>query len=229
MTGAIPQYLQPYAQPDPTVTLFPVPTLYQPESPGIGANTYESFSLASIPMPGQWVLTDCTRVFGWQIQQAFGLTGATVLPIGDPLLKAKFAVKIWTNADAQQYQLALKTVLRKPAYAVPGAAVTAGMGIDQKQLLSVGVDTVVLWSVTPLINPLVTSGGKGAWTATVEFLEYRAPQPAIAKPSQKIPDKAPPMPSAQDAADLETVRLRAEWAAAGGRLTKTIAGLGPTP
>lgn len=228
MTDVPPQYLQPYAQPDPTRTSFPVPTLYQFEVPGTGATNFESFNLAGLPMPGQWLLTDCEPVSGWQIQQGFGLSGATVLPIGDPLTKCTFAIKIWTNADAVLYRQLLKTTLRKPAYSVPGTPVSAGMGIDHPSLLDVGIDTVVVWSRTPLFSPLVASGGKGAWTARVVFLQYKAPVPAIPKPSQKIPDKAPPMPSAEDAADLETQKLQAQVAAAGGKLAASILG-GPTP
>lgn len=210
-------------QPNASRTLFPVPPLIQP-----GGITSESLSLSGINMPGQWLLVDATRVFGWQMLKCAGKSGATLLPIGDDLMTFKFAIKIWTSLDAQVYRTALKTVLRKPAFAIPGSTVSAAMGIDQPQLADLGVRAVVVKSVTPLMNPLTTSGGKGPWTATVEFWEYRKPVDAIATPSQVTPDKAPPTPTAQNAAELEIKKAAAEFAAHSSRLAQSISG-GPRP
>lgn len=203
--------------PDPAKTNFPVPRLSYAE----GA-TFESLSLAGVPMPGQWLLTQCTREYGWEIRKGNGLSGATLVPIGDPLIEITFQIKIWTSTDAAFFLQAQKQILKKPAFAVPGTGEFAGFGISQPQLASVGVDTVVIKSITPLMNPLVTSGGKGPWTATVVFLEYRQPIAAIKKPNQRIPDKAPPTINAKAAVDIETVNLSQTLTAHSAMLVQTM-------
>src|SRR4029077_9900215 len=70
--------------PNPLVSAFPA------------VNT---ITLAGQTMPGRWILTDATKVFGWQIQKGFGLSGAFAFPIGDELVVPKFTVVIWTSSD----------------------------------------------------------------------------------------------------------------------------------
>jgi hypothetical protein len=201
-----PANAQPYLGLDPSKSKFPIPTLYE----GFGNDGYfvsESFSLANVQLPGQWLLTSVVREFGWQVRVAYGETGADILPIGDPLCVAKFAIKIWLPADAARYAHCLKTILSKGACIVPGTTSSAAMDVDQRQLNSIGIKSVVLKSVTPLFNPLVASGGRGAWTAEAEFMEYRLPIPVIKKPDQRIPDKAPPVVTAKTAVQIEDQRL----------------------
>jgi hypothetical protein len=204
MTAASIDNLLDALRPDPKRTNFPVPRRVLGTG---GAYQCESFFLTGVPMPGQWLLTECTRTFGWQVQKGYGLTGATLLPIGDDPLTAKFSVKIWESTGAAAYRQLLRDTLRKPVGLIAGSTSSAGMGIEHPQLNDMGVVAVVVKSVTPLMNPLVTSGGKGPWTATVEFYEYRAPIPALPKPNQATPDRAPPTPSAQDLQEVEAARL----------------------
>lgn len=213
--------------PDPTKTSFPVPKLIRSSGP-TGSFTYESFNLGGVPMPGQWLLVDAPRVFGWQILKAYGQSYATVLPIGDDLVKARFAIRIWTSADAGVYRQLLKTTLRKPVGLMPGSTSAAGLGIDQPQLLDIGVSSVVVARVTPLYNPLVTSGGRGPWTAECELLEYRKPLAALPKPNQSIPAKSPPKPTAQDAQDIEIQKLSSAFGAKAAALQQALSG-GPNP
>lgn len=224
---ANPLYVLDGLLPDPGKTSFPVPQLLSSSGPA-GSFTYESFTLGGVPLPGQWLLVDATRVFGFQIVKGWGLTGATLRPIGDDPMSFKFAIKIWSNADAMVYRKLLKTILRKPVFTVPGALVSAALGIDQVQVNDMGVSAVVVKAITPLMNPLVSSGGKGAWTAACELLEYRKPIPAPPTPSQATPNKSPPVPSAVDAADLETQRLAAAFNAKASSLAASLSG-GPRP
>lgn len=211
-------------RPDPKRTSFPVPRRVLGTG---GAYQCESFFLSGVAMPGQWLLTECTRTFGWQFQKGYGLTGAVLLPIGDDPLTAKFAVKIWESTGAAAYRQLLKSTLRKPVGLIPGSTSSAGMGIEHPQINDMGVVAVVVKSVTALMNPLVTSGGKGPWTATVEFYEYRAPIPALPKPNQATPDRAPPTPSAQDLLDTENARLSAQFAAKVKALRQKLPGGAP--
>lgn len=218
-------FLLPALAPTPRTTQFPVPSVVVAAS---GSQNFESFNLAGVPLPGQWLLVDATRTFGWQMRKGYGLTGATIVPIGDDLMTAKFAIKIWTSSDAGVYRTLLKTLLKKPAGVLPGVPTSAGMGVDHPSLKDMGISAVVVKSVTPLFSPLVTSGGKGPWTAAVEFWEFRAPLPAIPTPSTVYPDRAPPNPSAQDSLDAENNRLANQFAAQGNALANKMLG-GPKP
>lgn len=188
--------------PDATKSNFPFPKLVRSFGPA-GSFTSEGPIINGQVMPGQWLLTEATRVFGWEERAGNYLSGATLVPKGDPLLSVKYSVKIWTSADAGIYRKLLGTLLKKPVIQVTGVsgiiqtnASTAVLGIDDPPLKDVGVTQVVVVSVTPLINPLVGSGGKGAWTASVEFKEYRKPIAALPIPDQSVPDNGAVTPSA---------------------------------
>lgn len=201
--------------PDAQNTNFPYPKLVQVYDPAVGAYTYEGPTINGQPMPGQWLLTEATRVFGWEERVGNYLTGATLVPKGDPLLLAKYSIRIWSSADVGLYRTLLGTILKKPVIQLAGLssgliqtnAATAVLGIDDPSLKDVGVTKVVVWSVTPLINPLVGSGGRGPWTAAVEFKEYRKPRPALPIPDQTIPDVGPVTPSSFSAMQAENANI----------------------
>lgn len=180
--------LQDAVAPDATRTAFPA---------------VNSITLAGQTMAGRWTLTDCDKVFGWQIQKAFGLSGAGVFPIGDELVVAKFEVAIWTDADMRRFLQQRKLLLNKPVVVVKGTVSTKALKIGHPELVKLGVDSVVMKSISALRND-----GTGLWTCSVEFLQFRAPVLASNKPSGVIPDAHKPQPTAQDAADLEEQRLR---------------------
>jgi hypothetical protein len=219
--------LQPFAQPDPTHTQFPASNLVTGFGPG-GAFTYESFNLLGVPMPGQSLLVDCTREFGWQIRKGFGLIGATVVPIGDDPMVFKFKIKIWTSPDAATYRGLLKTILRKPVGLLPGSPISAGMGWDHPVGNDLGVTAVVIKNVSGLLNPLVDSGGKGPWTASCSFYEYRKPLPAVVTPTTTYPGVAPPNPPATNAVEVEIQSQAAQTSALAAQLAARTSG-GPVP
>jgi hypothetical protein len=227
MTQPLPYGMLDAVAPDPSKTYFPAPKLVRQEGNGI-VSVSESFNLSGTLLPGQWLLVDCEREFGWQIRAGNFLTGATVVPIGDPLLVAVFKIRIWTNVDAQYFRKLLKTVLRKPVGLSPFSTTSAAHGIDQPQLVDLGVKNVVVKSITPLMNPLVESGGRGAWTSTCKFLEYRPPIAALPTPSTVYPDKAPPTPSATDNIAKENAALAATVKEKAAALVAAVSG-GPTP
>ena len=215
--------VQDFALPDPTKTQFPIPSLVQ----GPGFN-FESFRLLGVPLPGQWLLVGCTRTFGWQVQKGNGLSGATMVPIGDDPMVLKFAIKIWTSSDAALYRSLLKTILKKPVGLLPGSPVSAGMGIDHPGALDMGVNAVVVKSVSGLMSPLVSSGGKGAWTGEAEFYEYRKPLAAVPTPTTTYPGVAPPNPPASTAVQIENAKLAAEAQKLAAQQAALLSG-GPKP
>jgi hypothetical protein len=178
--------------PNPLVSAFPA------------VNT---ITLAGQTMPGRWILTDATKVFGWQIQKGFGLSGAFAFPIGDELVVPKFTVVIWTSSDFQVFREVRKVLLKKPVFSVGGTLTSKALGIGHPELKALGVESVVVKSLGPMVNDEEKGGW---WTCTVEFLQWRKPVLALPKPAGSIPDNGPPQPTALDAQDKELQALRAE-------------------
>ena len=121
--------------PDATRTTFPA------------VNT---ITLAGQMMPGQWVLADATKVFGWQEQNGFGLSGAFAFPTGDELVHAKFTVSVWTSVDFSAFREVRKTLLKKPVFTVGGTLSSKALGIDHPELKAMGVTAVVVKSVSAM-------------------------------------------------------------------------------
>lgn len=183
---------------------FPLPNLVQSSIPGTPSYTFEGPQINGLNMPGQWLLTKCTRTFGWQKQAANFLTGAYLLPIGDPLMDIEYEVRIWESGTMGVFRALLQTLLKKPVLALPGGILpaSAALGIHDPTLKDLGVTSIVVAFVDPPKNPLVTSGGKGPWIGKVGFFEYRPLLPALPVPDQAIPDPGAVTPSA--AANLAT-------------------------
>jgi hypothetical protein len=178
----------------------------QPAFPGFpGSNT---IVIGGDPAPGKWTLTEAPKVYGWDIRKGFGLSGATVVPIGDELVEATFLVELWDEDDTDHYadfKAYRKKYLRKGVVKTPGGITTKALGLQHPELNDMEVTQVVVKKITPLVND-----GYGLWTCTVTFLQYRKPVIAPPKPLAAIPAAAAPKPTAQDALDRELEQLRNE-------------------
>jgi hypothetical protein len=201
--------------PDAKSSNFPLPRLVTSFGPG-GVFCSEGPVVNGQQMPGQWLLVGAKRIFGWEQRQASYMTGATLVPTGDPLLWVRYDVRIWNSGDAMIYRNLLKGLLKKPVVQISSTtglvttnAATAALGIDDPSLKDVGVTQVVVASVTPLYNPLKTSGGRGPWTAEVEFIEWRKPRAALAIPDQTIADPGPVTPAAVNMVAQEQANVQA--------------------
>lgn len=209
--------------PLPQATQFPYPTLVQSSGPG-GSFTYEGPTINGVPMPGQWLLTRCPRVYGWQKQQPTFMTGGYLVPTGDPFAEIEYSVRIWESGTAGVFRQLLRTLLKKPVLSLPGVPASAALGIDDPSLKDVGITQVVVAAVTPLINPLVTSGGRGPWTATVGFIEWRPPVPAQPLPSQAIPDPGAVTPAASANMDTANAAVTAGAATMQANAARSLLG-----
>jgi hypothetical protein len=174
---------------DPPVSPgFPYPASSQTQTP-IGNYTYEGPTIAGVAMPGQWLLKKASRVFGWQKQVANFLSGATVVPSGDPPMDVEYEVRIWESGTMSAFIAVCGTLLKKPVISIGAALpVSAALGIDDSILKVLGVTTVVVAEVDFPKNPLVVSGGKGPWIGHVKFIEYRKGVAVLPVPDQSYPD-----------------------------------------
>lgn len=176
--------------PSPVTTFFP---------------SVRTISIAGFVLPGKWTLVEAEKVFGWQIQQGYGLSGAFIFPKGDELVVAKFLGEFWASADFFQFRQLRSQLFKKPVFTVGGTISSAALGIDHPELKALGVTAVVV-----LKEHAAVHDGHGLWSVKVDFLQFRAPQPAPPIPKTKIPDVAAPQPTAQDNADLEIQKAQAQ-------------------
>jgi hypothetical protein len=160
---------------------YPYPNLTQQ-----GGITCEGPVINGIAMCGQWLLKKARRTFGWQIQQASFMSGATTVPKGDPPMEIEYEVRIWQEGAMTLFLSLCQSILKKPAIAVSGSA-SAALEIQDPTLAAYGVTSVVVAFVEIPRNPLVTSGGKGPWVGSVGFIEYRKAVAALPVPDQTIP------------------------------------------
>lgn len=166
-----------------------------------------TFTLCNTVMPGKWTLLDARKKFGWQIQQGYGLSGAYVFPKGDELVVPKFRGEFWDSGDMLVFRLIRTALLIKPSATL--GIVSAALGINHPELKVLGVTSVVVLETGPLLQ-----GEGGLWTINIDFLQFRPPLPAPAKPKLVIPDVGAPLPTAQGAQQIQIQKLQAEAAAA---------------
>ncbi len=150
-----------------------------------------TFRLGGVGLPGKWTLLSAPKKFGWQIQQGYGLSGAFVFPKGDELVVPKFKGEFWNSNDYLLFQAVQKSLLIKGVVAL--GAISSALGIYHPELARLGVTSVVVGTIGPLIQ-----GKGGLWSIEIEFLQYRPPLPAPPKPKQVIPTNTAPLPTAQN-------------------------------
>ena len=188
-----------------------------PLFPALGPTSFpyaNTITLGGVTAPGKWSLVRAPKLYGWQVQQAYGLTGAAVFPKGDPLVVAVFKVEIWDGVIDWPAFLAFdRLYLKKPVVAVAGALSGYAIGIEHPELNRLGVKSVVPLEVNPFIPD-----EHGLFISEVHFLQYRKPKPALSKPLASIPDTSPPAPTAQDAAQRELQAATAAYVKLAGQL-----------
>lgn len=174
----------------------------------------DTITMAGITPPGKWTLLRAPKVYGWQIQQGFAQSGATVFPKGDELVKPRFLVELWDGGrDWPAFRSFRAKYLKKALFNVGGGTAGYALGIDHPELKDMGVLSVVTLEINPFVND-----GYGLWSSEIEFLQYRKPKPALSKPLAAIPDAAPAVPTAEDQAQRELQAAAANFQALAGKL-----------
>lgn len=193
--------------PTPQTTNFPIPKeVIQTDASGNPISVSSGPIINGQNMPGVWLLTSGVRSMGWQEQQGSFLTGARLVPTSAPLVPIKYSIKIFYEADAKAYRQLLRTIFKNPVIQLSGVSSgiisintsTAFLSIQDPALQDIQVTSVVVWSVSILYNPQVTSGGHGPWTAEIEFREAKAFKQALGIPDQSISDPGAVTPKSVD-------------------------------
>lgn len=169
---------------------------------GTGFPGVDTIAINGVPAPGQWILQPCQKVFGWQIQKGYFLSGATVAPTGDELVVAPFLIKLWDPDDYPLFVDFAARFLKKAVFAVGGGLTNFALGLYHPELSRLGVSAVVVQK-----SPALTQNERRLWTGTCEFLQYRPRAPALGKPNAAIPAAAVAKPIAKDALE-EAIQQR---------------------
>ncbi|HLK38682.1 MAG TPA: hypothetical protein VKU41_18090, partial [Polyangiaceae bacterium] len=90
----------------------------------------DTITINGVQAPGQWVLQPGGKVYGWQQQKGYALSGATLNPTCDELIEAPFLVRLWDTAfplggtdGGLQYQKFCQfraQFLKKAVFGIPG-------------------------------------------------------------------------------------------------------------
>jgi hypothetical protein len=171
----------------------------------------DSLILGGDRLPGVWHLLPGAKEFGWQEQKGTGLTGATLRPIGDPLVTCEFLVQFFRESDWDDFQPFRAKYFRKPVV-TQGTKSNYAIPIQHPELHANGIDAVVLVKV-----PFFTNTGKGNWVGHVHFKQYRKPIPALESPRAKLPSVTKKPPVAQTALEQEIAQKTSQLLGARGQ------------
>lgn len=138
----------------------------------------------------------------WDKRDGYGLSGATLVYIGDDLAVFDVIIDLWTTEQFGEWARFAKLLEKAPAGTRPKA-----MGI-QHPLLNrspLKITEVVVFDVSQF-----EQDDYGLYTCSITFSCYRAPKPVLGKPLAAIPAASKPVPTAKDAADVEIQKLMGE-------------------
>lgn len=146
-----------------------------------GAPYQDFIVLAGQTSPGLAVVRGANVPRNWDIRAGYGLTGATVVYMGDGLAKFDVDIFVWLNPS----HFAAWRVFAKRALTVPAGVRPTSLSIQHPALndapltiRQVVVEDVTQWEQSP---------EGGLWARTIKFLQYRAPKPVLVRPAEGIP------------------------------------------
>lgn len=129
--------------------------------------------LAGQRTPGLAELTGFDSSRRWHVRKGYGLSGATVVFRGIDLAeKGKLLIRLTTEEDWADWEAFAPLVQRPPI----GERARA-LDISHPITDGLGIRSVVVKNVH---QP--TQTGDGEWTITIELIEYRRPEYALARP-----------------------------------------------
>jgi hypothetical protein len=132
----------------------------------------DSFALAGLKSPGIAELSGATSPRKWEERGGYGLSGATVVFRGVGLCYFTFRLKLYTEADWEDW-LSWKSLVDRPPYGTRPKA----NDISHPFLAQLGVTAAVVEEVT---QPEQAESGE--WIVSIKFIEFRKPVVALAKP-----------------------------------------------
>lgn len=134
------------------------------------------------------------------MQEPYGASGGSTIYHGDAIKRADVLIELWTADHFAAWEAFASAVLFKK----PGKT---AMTVDHPVLRLIKLTEVQVEKVTAF-----DQSDTGLWSCTISLLEFKRPKAALSKPIAAIPNAPKPVPTAQDAADLEIQKLTATFA-----------------
>lgn len=135
--------------------------------------------LDGVRSPGLAIVKNAKLVRTWDKRKGYGYSGATLVYTGDDLSEFDVELQIWDDTQWAEW-LPFALMLKKPPVGPPRKQSIKHPVLTRDPLK---IDTVVLLEAGQWTKNIAT----GLWTCTLRFSEYRAPLPAVGKPTPEIP------------------------------------------
>lgn len=157
-----------------------------------------------IANPGRARISGAGIPYKWDVRQAYGRAGATVVGMGRDLSKFTLTIEMWEPAHFILWEF-FKTQLEPPGpFALPFA-----VNMQSPILADLGISSVVVEERGQL-----ELASNGIWSSTSKILEYRKPIPAILKPRGSVPAPDGSKLDAPTEADKALIDAQAAFATA---------------
>jgi hypothetical protein len=154
--------------------------------------------------PGQVRILGANSPRGWDERQGYALTGATLVPKGDPLGKFTMRFEFWDPADYPLWEAYAAKYFDKSVRFMPGSIRPRALGIQHPQLTCPPI-RIVQCVVEDADG--IEGDDYGGWSCQIYMKQYRRPKPALSRPDAAFPAVSQGLPTAQDQQDVETNRL----------------------
>lgn len=160
--------------------------------------------LGGVPSPGLAVVKGAGSPRKWDVQNGYGLTGATCIFMGEGLATFDVDIFCWTKAHFALWPaFARLTLVNPPIGARPTSMFIQHPALNDPPL---SISQVVVTNVTQWEQ----DGDTGLWARTISFLQYRKPRPALVKPFEGPPGSPVVVPQP---IDPELLQIQANSAA----------------
>lgn len=156
--------------------------------------------LGGVQSPGRATVLGAGSPREWDVRKGYGYSGAVTVYTGENLAKFEVLIELWEKSHFAEWVRFAKIALEKPPLGTKPKALDIAHPLLNLPPLS--ITSVVVEDVSQF-----EQDEEGLWSCTIKFLQFRAPKPALGKPLASIPNAAKPVPTAQDAADVEIQKL----------------------
>jgi hypothetical protein len=152
------------------------------------------FDIGADTCPGQSRIRKLDSPRGWDERAGYALSGATLVPKGDPLAVPVIEVQIWEGEQYAAWLVFAAKYLSEAVKYKPGTTTAQALSITHPLLN----DPPFYITEVVVQNVSVTQPDDGIFVFAIEFKRYRKPIPALGKPPAALPFAQKPVPTAQD-------------------------------
>lgn len=136
--------------------------------------------------------------FKWDERPGYGLTGATLVPMGGGLSSFDILIDLWRPSQFKEWDVFSKLVLEQPPKPPYGHGIIHPL-LNRSPLL---IKSVVIENVSQF-----EQDDYGLWTCAISVKAYRAPAPILIKPAAPTPGLPQKLPTAKDEFEVQMEKL----------------------